>query len=94
MNALSTLWFVLRQRRSGNRVSLSAYLKGHDRIVLGQFGQKSSKSVVGRSHTLNHGVIQTYLMCHAKRKSIFKGSATMVSRKNIMMEYWSRLMRL
>ena len=36
MNALRTLWFVLRQRRLGNRVSLSAYIKGHERIALGR----------------------------------------------------------
>ena len=35
MNAFSTFWFVLRERRRGNRVSLTAYIKGHDRIVLG-----------------------------------------------------------
>ena len=45
-------------------------------------------------YTLNHGVIQTYLICHKSRRKIFNGSATMVSRKNIMTEYCSRLMRL
>ena len=45
-------------------------------------------------YTLNHGVIHTYLMCHASRSSIFAGRATMLSTKNIMIEYCSRLMRL
>ena len=36
MNPFRTFWFVLRQRLAGNRVSLSAYLKGHDRIILGR----------------------------------------------------------
>ena len=33
-------------------------------------------------------------MCHARRRIIFAGNATMVSMKNIMMEYCSKLMRL
>src|SRR5579864_4977198 len=45
------------------------------------------------SHMLNHGVIHTYLMCHNSRNPIFKGSATMVSSKNCMMENCKRLMR-
>ena len=45
-------------------------------------------------YTLNHGVIHTYLICHASRSSIFAGRATMLSTKNIMMEYCSKLMRL
>ena len=36
MNPLKTLWFVLRQRCAGNRVSLAAYIKGHERIALGR----------------------------------------------------------
>lgn len=36
MNPIKHLLFVLRQRRAGNRVSLSAYLKGHGNIVLGR----------------------------------------------------------
>lgn len=44
-------------------------------------------------HTLNHGVIHTYLILNASRKSIFSGSPTMVSQKNIMIEYCSKLMR-
>jgi len=36
VNSFGTLWFALRERRNGNRVSLSAYIKGHDRIVLGR----------------------------------------------------------
>ena len=35
VNPIKHLLFILRQRRAGNRVSFSAYLKGHDAIVLG-----------------------------------------------------------
>jgi serine acetyltransferase len=35
MNPLRHLMFILRQRRAGNRVSFSAYLKGYERIVMG-----------------------------------------------------------
>lgn len=35
MNPIKHLLFILRQRRAGNRVSFSAYLKGYDAIVLG-----------------------------------------------------------
>lgn len=35
MNPLKHLLFILRQRQAGNRVSFSAYLKGHDAIELG-----------------------------------------------------------
>ena len=36
MNPITHLLFILRQRRAGNRVSFSAYLKGHERIALGR----------------------------------------------------------
>jgi acetyltransferase-like isoleucine patch superfamily enzyme len=36
VNPFRTFWFVLRQRLAGNRVSLSSYIKGHDRIILGR----------------------------------------------------------
>ncbi len=36
MNLIKHLVFVLQQRRAGNRVSFSAYLKGHERITLGR----------------------------------------------------------
>ncbi len=58
------------------------------------FGVADDRRLMTDLHTLNHGVIHTYLICHASRRSIFAGSATMLSRKNIMMEYCSRLMRL
>lgn len=35
MNPLRQLLFVIRQRRAGNRISFFAYVKNHDRIVLG-----------------------------------------------------------
>lgn len=35
MNPLRHLMFILRQRRAGNRVSFSAYLKGYERIEMG-----------------------------------------------------------
>lgn len=35
MNPLRHLFFILRQRWAGNRVSFSAYLKGHEKIELG-----------------------------------------------------------
>jgi acetyltransferase-like isoleucine patch superfamily enzyme len=36
LNLFKHLLFILRQRRAGNRVSFSAYLKGHERIELGR----------------------------------------------------------
>jgi acetyltransferase-like isoleucine patch superfamily enzyme len=36
MNPFRHLLFILRQRRAGNRVSFSAYIKGYERIVLGR----------------------------------------------------------
>ena len=42
---------------------------------------------------LNHGVIQTYLMWKRSRRSILMGKPSMVMKKNIKMEYCSRLMR-
>lgn len=36
MNPLKHLLFVLQQRRAGNRVSFSAYIKGHEKIELGR----------------------------------------------------------
>ncbi|MFH1870965.1 MAG: acyltransferase [Pseudomonadota bacterium] len=36
MNLVKHLMFILQQRRAGNRVSFSAYLKGHERIELGR----------------------------------------------------------
>ena len=36
MNFFKHLLFVVQQRRAGNRVSLSAYIKGHDGIRLGR----------------------------------------------------------
>lgn len=36
MNPFRHLLFILRQRRAGNRVSFSAYLKGYEKIELGQ----------------------------------------------------------
>lgn len=36
MNPFQQLVFILRQRRAGNRVSFSAYLKGCEKIELGQ----------------------------------------------------------
>ena len=44
-------------------------------------------------HMLNQGVIHTYLMWNMSRMSILMGSATIVSRKTIRMEYCKRLMR-
>ncbi len=35
MNFFKHLLFIVRQRRAGNRVSFSAYVKGHERIELG-----------------------------------------------------------
>jgi hypothetical protein len=45
------------------------------------------------SYTLNQGVIHTYLMWKRRRRSILMGSASMVIRKTIMMEYCSKLLR-
>ncbi|MCK9387446.1 MAG: acyltransferase [Sulfuritalea sp.] len=36
MNLLKHLLFIVQQRRAGNRVSFSAYIKGHERIQLGR----------------------------------------------------------
>ncbi|MDP2809874.1 MAG: DapH/DapD/GlmU-related protein [Rhodocyclaceae bacterium] len=36
MNLFKHLLFIVRQRRAGNRVSFSAYIKGHERIELGR----------------------------------------------------------
>ena len=36
MNPLRQLLFILRQRRAGNRVSFSAYLKAYEKIELGR----------------------------------------------------------
>jgi acetyltransferase-like isoleucine patch superfamily enzyme len=36
MNPLKHLLFILRQRRAGNRVSFSAYIKGYEQLVLGK----------------------------------------------------------
>lgn len=36
MNFFKHLFFIMQQRRAGNRVSLSAYIKGHERIELGR----------------------------------------------------------
>ncbi len=36
MNLLKHLLFILKQRRAGNRVSFSAYFKGHEGITLGR----------------------------------------------------------
>lgn len=36
MNPIKHLLFILGQRRAGNRVSFSAYLKGHEKIALGR----------------------------------------------------------
>lgn len=36
MNLLKHFLFVLQQRRAGNRVSFSAYIKGHDHIEFGR----------------------------------------------------------
>ncbi len=36
MNLFKHILFVLRQRRAGNRVSLSAHIKGHEHIELGR----------------------------------------------------------
>lgn len=36
MNLFKHLLFILQQRRAGNRVSFSAYLKGHEKIALGR----------------------------------------------------------
>ena len=35
MNVFAHLMFIVRQRRAGNRVSFSAYIKGHERIEMG-----------------------------------------------------------
>ncbi len=35
MNLFKQILFIFRQRRAGNRVSFSAYIKGHDAITLG-----------------------------------------------------------
>ena len=35
MNLIKHLLFIVQQRRAGNRVSFSAYIKGHEKIVLG-----------------------------------------------------------
>lgn len=36
MNPFRHLLFILRQRRAGNRISHAAYIKGHEKIVLGR----------------------------------------------------------
>lgn len=36
MNLFKHLMFILQQRRTGNRVSFAAYLKGHEKIALGR----------------------------------------------------------
>ena len=36
MNPLRHFLFILQQRRGGNRVSFSAYIKGYEKIVLGR----------------------------------------------------------
>jgi len=36
LNLFKHLMFILQQRRAGNRVSFSAYIKGHERIQLGR----------------------------------------------------------
>jgi acetyltransferase-like isoleucine patch superfamily enzyme len=36
VNLIKHLLFIVQQRRAGNRVSFSAYIKGHDLIVLGR----------------------------------------------------------
>ncbi len=36
MNLIKHLLFIVQQRRAGNRVSFSAYIKGHDLITLGR----------------------------------------------------------
>ncbi|KAF0162845.1 MAG: transferase [Rhodocyclaceae bacterium] len=36
MNFLKHFLFIVQQRRAGNRVSFSAYIKGHERIELGR----------------------------------------------------------
>ena len=36
MNLLKHFFFILKQRRAGNRVSFSAYIKGHECIELGR----------------------------------------------------------
>lgn len=36
MNLFRHLLFIVRQRRAGNRVSFSAYVKGHERIEMGR----------------------------------------------------------
>ena len=35
MTLIKHLLFIVQQRRAGNRVSFSAYIKGHEKIVLG-----------------------------------------------------------
>lgn len=35
MNFFKHLFFIVQQRRAGNRVSFAAYIKGHERIALG-----------------------------------------------------------
>jgi hypothetical protein len=36
VNLFKHLFFVVQQRRAGNRVSFSAYIKGHEGIRLGR----------------------------------------------------------
>jgi acetyltransferase-like isoleucine patch superfamily enzyme len=36
VNLFKQILFILKQRRAGNRVSVSAYLKGYDDIILGR----------------------------------------------------------
>lgn len=36
MNIFKHLFFIVQQRRAGNRVSISAYIKGHEKIELGR----------------------------------------------------------
>src|ERR1041385_547619 len=45
-------------------------------------------------HTLNQGVIHTYLMFQSRRNAIFTGSAIMLNMKNCMIEYCSKLICL
>jgi len=51
MNPLRHLLFILRQRRAGNRVSFSAYLKGYEWIEMGHGCKIHADASVGASRS-------------------------------------------
>lgn len=57
MNFIKHLLFIVQQRRAGNRVSLSAYIKGHEGIRLGRGCKIQADASVDatRSHGVSFG---------------------------------------